>query len=55
MLQQQYQDSVDQRESLIKKMELTGLRLERASVLIEALVDEKVGKLAYPKELQFKN
>ena len=42
MLQQQYQDSVNQRESLKERKHLTGLRLQRASVLIEALVDEKV-------------
>ncbi len=42
MLQQQYQDSVNQREGLKERKVLTGLRLQRASVLIAALSDEKV-------------
>lgn len=42
MLQQQYIDSVNQRESLKEHKVLTALRLERASILIEALSNEKV-------------
>ncbi|KAK2187819.1 hypothetical protein NP493_153g03014 [Ridgeia piscesae] len=42
MLQQQYVDSVNQRESLKEHKALTALRLERASILIEALSNEKV-------------
>ncbi len=42
MLQQQYQDSVNQREALKERKKLTALRLQRASVLITALSDEKV-------------
>ena len=44
VLQQQYQDSVAQREGLKERKKLTALRLERASVLITALSDEKVCK-----------
>lgn len=42
MLQNQYQDSVNQQESLKERKKTTALRLERASVLIHALADEKV-------------
>ena len=42
MLQQQYQESVNQREGLKERKVLTALRLQRASVLIAALSDEKV-------------
>ena len=42
MLQQQYQDSVEQREALKERKTLTALRLDRAAVLIGALSDEKV-------------
>ena len=42
MLQQQYTDSVNQRESLKERKVLTGVRLKRASVLIAALSDERV-------------
>ena len=41
-LQQQYTDSVNQREHLKEKKRLTGIRLERAAVLIAALSNEKV-------------
>ncbi|OWF46435.1 Dynein heavy chain 6, axonemal [Mizuhopecten yessoensis] len=40
-LEQQYKDSVDQRESLKQRKVTTALRLQRASILIDALVDEK--------------
>ena len=42
MLEERYQESVNQRESLKEKRKVTALRLERASVLITALSDEKV-------------
>ncbi|XP_063958044.1 dynein axonemal heavy chain 6-like isoform X2 [Lytechinus pictus] len=42
VLQQQYDDSVHQRESLRERKVLTTLRLKRASVLIAALADEEV-------------
>ena len=45
MLQQQYQDSVSQREGLKERKSLTALRLTRASVLITALSDEKVSDM----------
>ncbi|XP_064622088.1 dynein axonemal heavy chain 6-like isoform X2 [Lineus longissimus] len=41
MLQGQYQDSVNQREELKQRKVLTAVRLERASLLIEALSGEK--------------
>eukprot|EP00105_Crassostrea_gigas_P038198 XP_019922346.1 PREDICTED: dynein heavy chain 6, axonemal [Crassostrea gigas] len=41
-LQQQYKDSVNQRESLKQHRITTGLRLKRASILIDALGGEKV-------------
>ena len=41
-LQQQYRDSVNQRESLKQHRITTGLRLKRASILIDALGGEKV-------------
>ena len=47
MLQQQYQDSVNQRESLKQRKVQTALRLERAAVLITALSDEKVCVYSY--------
>ncbi|XP_069117336.1 dynein axonemal heavy chain 6-like isoform X3 [Argopecten irradians] len=40
-LEQQYKDSVDQRESLKQRKVTTALRLQRASILIDALIDEK--------------
>lgn len=42
LIQKQYQDSVNQREALKQRQIITELRLQRASVLISALVDEKV-------------
>eukprot|EP00058_Branchiostoma_floridae_P021107 XP_002606597.1 hypothetical protein BRAFLDRAFT_120109 [Branchiostoma floridae] len=42
ILQQQYQDSVNQRESLRERKVLTTKRLERASILTTALADERV-------------
>nr|KAI8735296.1 dynein heavy chain 6; axonemal-like [Biomphalaria glabrata] len=42
MIQQQYQESVDQREALKERRRVTGIRLERASILISALADEEV-------------
>ncbi|KAL8598268.1 hypothetical protein ACOMHN_035218 [Nucella lapillus] len=42
LIQRQYQDSVNQREALKQRQITTTLRLQRASVLIEALGDEKV-------------
>ena len=44
MLQDRYTDSVNQRESLKQEMITTGLRLQRAAVLIDALANEKVKK-----------
>ncbi|XP_074663059.1 dynein axonemal heavy chain 6-like [Tubulanus polymorphus] len=41
MLQQQYQDSVNQREALKERKVITALRLQRASILITALSGEK--------------
>ncbi|XP_071963333.1 dynein axonemal heavy chain 6-like [Antedon mediterranea] len=41
-LQKQYDDSVHQREMLQERKVLTTLRLQRASVLLTALADEKV-------------
>ncbi|CAH1791320.1 unnamed protein product [Owenia fusiformis] len=54
LLQQQYQDSVNQRESLKERKKLTGMRLERASVLITALSDEKVRWAESVDDLDFK-
>jgi len=42
LIQNQYQDSVNQRETLKERKKTTALRLERASVLTNALADEKV-------------
>ncbi|KAJ8308273.1 hypothetical protein KUTeg_013147 [Tegillarca granosa] len=42
MLQQQYTDSVNQRESLKERQVKTGLRLDRAGILITSLENEKV-------------
>ncbi|XP_059157269.1 dynein axonemal heavy chain 6-like [Physella acuta] len=42
MIQLQYQDSVDQREALKERQRITGLRIERASILVSALADEEV-------------
>ncbi|KAK7488391.1 hypothetical protein BaRGS_00020365, partial [Batillaria attramentaria] len=42
LIQKQYQDSVNQREALKTRKVVTALRLQRASVLISALEDEKV-------------
>lgn len=53
-LQQQYTDSVNQREGLKERKELTKIRLQRASVLIGALTDEKVRWAEGAKELDFK-
>lgn len=44
MLQDRYTESVNQRESLKQEMITTGLRLQRAAVLIDALANEKVNK-----------
>ncbi|GFO34548.1 dynein heavy chain 1, axonemal, partial [Plakobranchus ocellatus] len=41
-IEQQCQESVNQREALIEKKHITGLRLDRAGVLIGALADEEV-------------
>ena len=51
MLQQQYQDSVSQREGLKERKSLTALRLTRASVLITALSDEKVSDIMIYMEM----
>ncbi|ELU16870.1 hypothetical protein CAPTEDRAFT_116653 [Capitella teleta] len=53
-LQQQYQDSVDQRESLKQRKVTTGVRLERASVLIAALSNEEVRWKQAVADLNFK-
>ena len=53
-LQQQYTDSVNQREGLKERQELTKLRLQRASVLIGALSDEKVRWAEGVDDLDFK-
>lgn len=45
MLQGQYQDSVNQRESLKERKKVAGLRLQRASVLTSALANEKASKM----------
>ncbi|XP_035825271.1 dynein heavy chain 6, axonemal [Aplysia californica] len=42
LIQKQYQDSVNQKEALIERQHVTGLRLQRAGVLISALADEEV-------------
>lgn len=42
MLQDRYTESVNQRESLKQEKITTGLRLQRAAVLIDALANEKV-------------
>ncbi|XP_070181014.1 dynein axonemal heavy chain 6-like [Littorina saxatilis] len=42
LIQKQYQDSVNQREALQQRQVTTGLRLQRAAVLISALEDEEV-------------
>ncbi|XP_023930267.1 dynein heavy chain 6, axonemal [Lingula anatina] len=54
LLQQQYQDSVNQRESLKERKKTTALRIQRASVLISALADEKVRWAESVKVLDFK-
>ena len=41
-LEEKYNESVDQRESLKEHQRTTQLRLQRASILIGALADEKV-------------
>ena len=46
LIQKQYQDSVNQREALMQRQITTTLRLDRASVLISALMDEKVCALS---------
>jgi dynein heavy chain len=50
MLQDRYTDSVNQRESLKQEMITTGLRLQRAAVLIDALANEKVKKNYYKEQ-----
>ena len=42
LIHKNYQDSEKQRKDLITKKHVTGLRLERAEVLINALADEEV-------------
>ena len=42
MIEQQCQESVNQRDALKERQEVTALRLDRAGVLIEALADEEV-------------
>ncbi|KAL5008122.1 hypothetical protein ScPMuIL_013703 [Solemya velum] len=54
MLQGQYQDSVNQRESLKERKKVAGLRLQRASVLTNALANEKVRWEESVKELDLK-
>ncbi|KAK3576323.1 hypothetical protein CHS0354_039732 [Potamilus streckersoni] len=53
-LQQQYQDSVNQREALKQYKITTELRLKRAAVLISALADEKVRWAEAVNVLDFK-
>ncbi|XP_071080158.1 dynein axonemal heavy chain 6-like [Haliotis cracherodii] len=54
MIQQQYQDSVNQREALKERKKTTALRLQRASVLVSALADEKVRWADSVEVLDFK-
>ncbi|RUS88172.1 hypothetical protein EGW08_004069 [Elysia chlorotica] len=42
MIEKQCQESVNQRDALKERQEVTALRLDRAGVLIEALADEEV-------------
>ena len=42
LIHRNYQDSETQREALITRQHVTGLRLKRAEVLIGALADEEV-------------
>ncbi|KAK3092231.1 hypothetical protein FSP39_000084 [Pinctada imbricata] len=53
-LQQQYTDSVNQREMLKQQKITTGLRLKRASILIDALANEKVRWQESVKKLEKK-
>ena len=53
-LQQQYQDSVDQREDLKRRKERTKMRLQMASLLIQALSGEKVRWAEGVASLDFK-
>ncbi|KAL3873017.1 hypothetical protein ACJMK2_036179 [Sinanodonta woodiana] len=53
-LQQQYQDSVNQREALKQYKKTTELRLKTAAILISALADEKVRWAEAVNELDFK-
>ncbi|XP_071833092.1 dynein axonemal heavy chain 6-like isoform X4 [Apostichopus japonicus] len=54
VLQEQYDDSVAQRESLRERKVTTQLRLQRASILITALADEKVRWVASLSNLEGK-
>ncbi|ESO83512.1 hypothetical protein LOTGIDRAFT_133247 [Lottia gigantea] len=54
MIERQYQDSVNQREGLKERKKTTGLRLQRASLLIKALDGEKVRWADSVKTLDFK-
>ncbi|CAG5136729.1 unnamed protein product, partial [Candidula unifasciata] len=54
MIEQQYEDSVTQREALKERQKITGLRLERASILISALADEEVRWSQSVKSLDIK-
>ncbi|XP_077989551.1 dynein axonemal heavy chain 6-like [Glandiceps talaboti] len=54
VLQQQYNDSVAQREALRERKVLTTLRLKRASILITALADEKIRWADSMEELEGK-
>ncbi|XP_052105827.1 dynein axonemal heavy chain 6-like isoform X2 [Mytilus californianus] len=54
MLQDRYTESVNQRESLKQEKITTGLRLQRAAVLIDALANEKVRWQESVKTLELK-
>ncbi|XP_033124826.1 dynein heavy chain 6, axonemal-like [Anneissia japonica] len=53
-LQKQYDDSVNQREMLQERKVLTTLRLQRASVLLTALADEKIRWAESMDDLNFR-
>ena len=50
MLQDRYTESVNQRESLKQEKITTGLRLQRAAVLIDALANEEVQSFGLVRE-----
>ncbi|XP_067943512.1 dynein axonemal heavy chain 6-like [Watersipora subatra] len=54
LIQNQYQDSVNQREMLKERKKTTALRLDRASVLTNALADEKIRWADLVDELDLK-